>query len=317
MLLAKKITQIKWNSSFLIPLFYFTLLFITGFWISRNYSFLLYHSLAELFGILVAFGIFILAWNSREVIKNNYLLFIGVAYLFVGILDLFHTLAYEGMGVFKGYDANLATQLWIAARYMESLSLLVAPLFIHRKLKASVVFSVYSMALFLIFMSIFQWHIFPGCFVNGPGLTPFKKISEYIISGILAISIIPLWKRRGDFDKKVLSLIIISIITTICSDLVLTSYTSIYGSSNFIGHFLKIFSFWPGIPGRSSKIITCFSLGLHTCLLVFWTCFTHLHMTEWAYLKGMTPTWPPSYGLRQGIWKAFPCWWLPFSYIES
>jgi hypothetical protein len=39
-----------------------------------------------------------------------------MAYLSVSFLDLIHTLAYKGMGVFPGFDANLPTQLWIAAR---------------------------------------------------------------------------------------------------------------------------------------------------------------------------------------------------------
>ncbi|NLI92804.1 MAG: hypothetical protein GX434_11550 [Peptococcaceae bacterium] len=29
--------------------------------------------------------------------KNNYLLLIGTAYLFIGALDLFHTMSYKGM----------------------------------------------------------------------------------------------------------------------------------------------------------------------------------------------------------------------------
>ncbi|MBW1717013.1 MAG: hypothetical protein JRJ77_14545, partial [Deltaproteobacteria bacterium] len=38
-----------------------------------------------------------------------FLLFVGIAYLFIGFLDLIHTLAYRGMGVFPGYATNLPT----------------------------------------------------------------------------------------------------------------------------------------------------------------------------------------------------------------
>jgi hypothetical protein len=41
-----------------------------------------------------------------QVMENNYLLFIGIAYLFVGCIDFIHTLAYKGMGVFRGFDAT-------------------------------------------------------------------------------------------------------------------------------------------------------------------------------------------------------------------
>jgi hypothetical protein len=94
---------------------------------TSTYSYLLFHSIAEIFSVVVAFGIFMLAWNSRRFLDNNSLLFIGIAYFFVGMIDILHTLAYKGMGVFSGYDANLPTQLWIAARYLQSISLLLAP----------------------------------------------------------------------------------------------------------------------------------------------------------------------------------------------
>jgi hypothetical protein len=83
-------------------------------------SYVLFHSMAELFSIVIAAGIFVIAWNTRKFMPNAYLLFIGVAYLYIAFIDLVHTLAYKGMGVFPGADANLPTQLWIAGRYMEA-----------------------------------------------------------------------------------------------------------------------------------------------------------------------------------------------------
>ena len=102
------------------------MLTLVGLYLSSLYNYLLFHSIAELFSIIIACGVFMITWNARRFIRNNYLLFIGLAYLFVGGLDLVHTLGYRGMAIFKGYHTNLATQLWIAARYVESLSLLIA-----------------------------------------------------------------------------------------------------------------------------------------------------------------------------------------------
>ncbi len=118
-----------------------------GLYLTSLYSYLLFHSLVETFSIVVACGIFMVAWNARSLIDNNYLLFIGIAYLFVGGLELAHTLAYRGMGVFHDTDANLPTQLWIATRYIQSLSLFIAPWFLRRKLKAGSVFIGYSLLL--------------------------------------------------------------------------------------------------------------------------------------------------------------------------
>jgi len=109
------------------PYFIAGILVFLGLYLTSLYHYLLFHSLAEIFSITIACGIFMIAWNSRQFFANNYLLFIGIAYLFVAGVDLIHTLAYKGMGVFEGYETNLATQLWIATRYMVSLSLLIAP----------------------------------------------------------------------------------------------------------------------------------------------------------------------------------------------
>jgi PAS domain S-box-containing protein len=212
--------------------------------LSRLYNFLLFHSIAELFSIVIAFAIFVIAWNSRRFLDNNYLLFLGIAYLFIGAIDMVHTLAYKGMGVFPEYDANLPTQLWIMARYMESISLLSAPLFFKRKIRLNLIFTIYLAISGLLFSSVFYWRIFPDCFIEGKGLTSFKIISEYIISLILLGSIIFLISKQKEFDRQVFIWVIWSIITTIISELAFTFYISVYGLSNLIGHVFKIISFY-------------------------------------------------------------------------
>ena len=226
------------------PSFIAGILVFFGLYLTSLYSYPLFHSLAEIFSIVIACGIFMIAWNSRRFLENNYLLFIGIAYLFIGGLDLVHTLAYKGMGVFKGPETNLPTQLWIAARYMESISLLLAPFFFKRKLKPNFVFLVYSMATFFLLASIFYWNIFPLCFVEGMGLTPFKKVSEYMISLILLASIFLLLKNQREFERDVFRWVAASIVLTIASELAFTFYVDAYGLSNLIGHFFKILSFY-------------------------------------------------------------------------
>jgi len=219
-------------------------LVLLGLYLTSLYSYLLFHGLAEIFSIVVACGIFMVAWNSRRFLDNNYLLFVGIAYLFIAFLDLIHTLAYEGMGVFPGYATNLPAQLWIAARYTESLSLLIGPFFIGRKLRTTFVFASYGTAVVLLLSSIFYWNMFPECFVGGVGLTPFKKISEYAITVILVAAIALLIRKRQAFDKGVLQLLVGSLMVTIGSELAFTLYVHAYGVFNLIGHFFKIISFY-------------------------------------------------------------------------
>jgi len=222
----------------------FGILILFGLYLTPLYNYLLFHSIAELFIIVVACGIFIVAWNSRRFLGNNYLLFIGIAYLFIAVLELIHTLGYTGMGIFKGYGTNLPAQLWIAARYMESLSLLIAPLCFGRRIRLNIVFITFASATCLILLSIFLWNIFPLCFVEGFGLTPFKKISEYIISLILLGAIALLYQKRKEFEVGVYRLLVASIVLSIAAELAFTFYIHAYGFSNLIGHYFKIISFY-------------------------------------------------------------------------
>lgn len=218
---------------------------LVGLYFSSLYNYLLFHTLAEMFSIVVAFGIFVIGWNSKDYIKNNYLLFLAIAYLFIAFLDLLHTMAYKGMGIFTDYD-YYANQLWIATRYLESLSLLVAFCFIRPKMKfhPNAIFTVYLLTTGLIVSSIFYWDIFPVCFIDGQGLTPFKKISEYIISLILLVDIFLLVRMRSYFDPQVHRWLVGSLIFTILSELAFTFYISNYGFSNLVGHYFKVFSFY-------------------------------------------------------------------------
>jgi hypothetical protein len=211
--------------------------------LTRLYGYLLFHSLAEGFSIIIACGIFMIVWNARRLLQNHYLLFTGIAYLHVGGIDFFHLLAYKGMGVFGGSGADLATQLWIAGRYLESLSLLLATIFLHRKLLPRLTFVAYGLSTGVILASIFYWKVFPVCFRAGVGLTPFKIYSEYLICLILLAAIGLLIKNSKDFHRKVLILLVAAIATTIAQELAFTNYLSVYGPSNMIGHLLKIVSF--------------------------------------------------------------------------
>ncbi len=224
--------------------FFFEMLVLSGLYLVSLYSYLFFHTLVELFSISVAFGIFVIAWNSRQFINNTYLLFIGIAYLFAGAFDFLHTLSYQGMSIFKEYTANLPTQLWVASRSIQSISLLIAPLFIRRKFNYNIVLVIYILLSGFLLASIFYWKVFPVCYIEGTGLTSFKKTCEYIISLILLASVVLLLRKRRYFDADVLQLLALSIILNIGAELAFTFYVGAYDLSNLIGHYFKLISFY-------------------------------------------------------------------------
>ena len=232
------------NSQNRIFYWLFMITMMIGLYQTTRVNYLLFHSIAELFSVVVAASVFIITWNSVKYIENPYLITVGISYLFIGIFDLLHTLAYKGMPIFTDYD-YYANQLWIAARAMEGITLLAAfiLLFAKKKARVGVLFLCYSTLTILLVASIFYWKIFPVCFVEGQGLTNFKIYSEYAICLILVVSILLLIKNRSMFAGSVYKLILLSIIYAIISELFFTFYIDNYGISNIAGHYFKIFSF--------------------------------------------------------------------------
>lgn len=210
-----------------------------GLYLTSRYSFLLFHTFAELFGVGVALGIFFVAWNSRERIGTHYFLFLGVVHLFVAVVLLLHTLAYKGMSIFPGYDANLPTQLWILGGYLQCAAFIGAQFFVRRRASPDRLmagcFAATGIMLFLIFKGGF-----PACFIEGQGLTPFKKFSEMAICLGFAVSLGLLWRSRDVFDRFGLVHLSIGLVFNIFSRTAFIFYVDVYGLSNLAGHFLYL-----------------------------------------------------------------------------
>ncbi|MCX7012459.1 MAG: ATP-binding protein [Candidatus Sumerlaeota bacterium] len=215
----------------------------TLYWVSGK-DYLLFHTLVEMFSVVIACGIFMVAWNSQEHLDNYSLLFLGIGFLSVAALDVVHALAYKGMNVFARRDADLPTQLWIAGRYVKSMMLLAAPAFLHRRPNPWVVLTGFAAATALLLLSIFAWRIFPHCYVEPTGLTAFKKTSEYAVSVVMAASLALFWRQRRAYEPRVFHLLSAAIVFSIGSELLFSLYASVYGFANMLGHLLRLLSYY-------------------------------------------------------------------------
>ncbi|TFF88267.1 MAG: hypothetical protein EU550_01595, partial [Promethearchaeota archaeon] len=113
----------------------------------------------------------------------------------------------------------------------------------ERNINPKLTFLMYTIIGTIIIILIFT-NIFPECYIEGYGLTPFKIISEYLIIAILSLSIILLHRKREKFDKNVFILIVVSNFLMILSEIFFTLYIDVFGFFNFIGHLLKILEFY-------------------------------------------------------------------------
>jgi len=224
------------------------LMILGGLYLISQVNYLLFHGITEIAAIAVAIAIFMLVWNTRKVYTDSFFILLGISLLFIAGFDLIHTLAYKGMGVFPGDNADIPTQLWIAARYFQSVTFFIATLLIGRSITkdgkhdAAIIFAGCAAAAGLLLSSIFVWQNFPHAFIEGSGLTPFKIGSEYVISLILVATIVMLFLKRDHFDRSVWRLLIAAQVFLIAGELAFTSYISVYGFMNMLGHLFRLLS---------------------------------------------------------------------------
>ena len=233
-------TSLPWRPAHLVLL---VLLSAAALYALSRTNYLLYHSLIELFAVGVAVSVFTIGWNTRHIVSSNILFLLAVAYGCIAGLDLLHALAYTGMGVFPERGSNLPTQLWIATRFLEALSLLAAGLLLgsERRLSPGGTLAGYGLLTGLLVTAIFLG-FFPAMYIQGQGLTSGKIAGEYIVCALLAAAAVLFWRRRKSFPGGSINFLLAAIGATLASELAFTLYTDVFGFFNFLGHMLKLVS---------------------------------------------------------------------------
>ncbi len=208
---------------------------------ARSTHYLLFHTMAELFAIVVSFSIFVLAWLSSRYLSNGYLIMLGGSYATVGMVDVLHTLTFRGMNLFPNVTTNHPTQFWLTARFLEALALLWAPFVIDKKPNfywVSICFAALGTAACIAVVN--QW--FPLTFVDGVGLTPFKIYSEYVIIGMLIVGLAMLCRFKSHFEPRIFLLLVGSLVLAVFTEFCFTRYVKFFDFTNELGHYLRFLS---------------------------------------------------------------------------
>ncbi len=214
-----------------------------GLYLTSKVSFLLFHSLAEGFSIAAGVGVFMIAWHSRRFLDNGYLSFLGIAYLFVAGLSMLHTLSYEGTGIFPGYGPDLPVQLWVAARLLQGLSLLLAPLFLRRRFRYNAVIIGYALVTAAATAAIFCCGYFPRFLRDGIA-THLLPWTEYVLAGLFLLGGAALLRVGREFDPLVRRWLLLSIAFATAAELFFARSAWTRGGADLLGHFCQIISFY-------------------------------------------------------------------------
>lgn len=203
----------------------------------------LFHTLVELFAIGIAMMSFVIAWNTYPLSKKPFLLYLGCGYLWVGVIDLAHTLTFADVGVLPVTQVDTTLKLWIIARFFEAFILLSSVQALNKSFNPSIL--LLSFGLFSFFsIAAVAYGLVPQMLIPGQGLTKVKVFSEYLIIVILLISMFNIYQRREQISLPIARLLLASIACTALAELCFTLYTGLKSVPIVIGHLFKLLSFW-------------------------------------------------------------------------
>lgn len=209
---------------------------VVAYLVSRT-NYLVFHAVLESFRAVTALCVFVIAWNSRGYLKSGNLWFLGVTYACTGVMTLLHMLAYKGMGVFPAVNADLPTQLWTASRLVEATALCIAAFTPDRRFPTSMtVVAVGGVSVAL--LGAIALGVFPACYVEGSGLTPFKKASEAAAIALYAAAAVGIRRQTNTRTRRRRHLFQLAVLANALGSLSFSLYFDVYGFLNFGGHAL-------------------------------------------------------------------------------
>ena len=203
-----------------------------------QYNYNIFHLGIELITFTIATLLFAFAVISIKFYTHSVIEKIGYGMLGVALIVFLHALTYKGLNLFANYSANLPTQLWISLSYLQSISILSAIAFFDVKISRWGLITAFTgSSLILIYLCFAR--IFPDCFIEGKGLTPFKIISEYIIIGIYLISFGLLLSKKRKSLRNTYNKLLIVLIAFILAEFMFTLYNDVFEIWNFLGHYIR------------------------------------------------------------------------------
>ena len=227
----------------IIPYVLGAALVAAAYWVGI-YDYLLFHTLAEAFTILVGIAMASIVLHTLRYQDRPFIIILGIAFGCAVVFDILHTLTYYGVDILIAAPRNMATELWIVARYFDSVGMLLACLSLQLPLRPSHVLAWYLTATILALLSLFYWNNFPDCYIDGVGLTTFKIASEYLICAILLAGGALLYRHRGAFQPRIYTFLTRFFLFTIATELMMTTYLDVYGDANMVGHIFRLIAYY-------------------------------------------------------------------------
>ena len=207
------------------------------------------HSVLEFLALAISAMVFSLAWNlrSQDLSSNNLLM--GIGLLVVCLIDLAHTLSFNGMpNLVTPSSPEKAINFWLAGRFIAALTLLAFATLPERTwsgLTAALVLSGgLALAALVWWIGLFHADMLPRTFIPGEGLTVFKIAAEYSLSFLYGCAALLLYLRSKKMHRPELGWIAAAAWILGLAEMFFTLYVDVTDLFNLLGHIYKAFAYW-------------------------------------------------------------------------
>ena len=202
------------------------------------------HTTLEFVAMTISAMVFALAWNLRSKAENSQNMILGIGFLAVCIIDLAHTLSYDGMPDFFSINAGDKTlSFWLAGRFTAAAVFLAVALRPLTRWSQTACRSALTAAFALagavwwIILEHGDW--LPRMYIEGQGLSDFKIGAEYLLTLIYGSASTLLWiKSRRSGNQDLLWLAAAAWVQGL-AELFFSLYTGFSDLSNLLGHVYK------------------------------------------------------------------------------
>lgn len=214
----------------------------------RPDDYLWLHTVLEFVSVVAAYLAFAVAWHRTQNYSQRRPFWIGIAFLGLALIDLFHTLSYNGMPAFlTPNSAQKAICFWLSSRFLFAEALILCSVLGYdniglweRLFGLALAVTVSAVTLLLV---AYRCDDLPVLFIEGKGLALLKVRIEYLIVFMMGIGggmFFRQWYRYGDSLAYCLTA---AEIVSIFSELSFTAYMSDHDIYNLLGHVYKIWAY--------------------------------------------------------------------------
>lgn len=202
-----------------------------------------FHSLAELFTVVIGVSTYLVALRTVNFTNNFYLLCVATGFFWSSFIDIFHTVTYEGMTQGAQYSPDTPPLLWMCARSLQVIALVIAPTCFDKGAQPRWMFASFGLLSAALVVLVFAG-AFPVAWTPEKGLTAFKIAWEWCLIFFYIVAGLRLSQKRHKVDPDLYRVMLWVLALSISTELCFTWYVKMSGLSNMAGHTFKLWEYW-------------------------------------------------------------------------